>query len=307
MQFSLKFLFIIFFSLLVQQEIPEENNWDKMYPQNIGDYWVYEEWAPFDSYMYGISTKRVIGDTIDGVSGINYKKICMKNYSIYSPDSYSLPLLERIDSSGYVFRKYYLEGDEKIYLPLFGEEGDTIFNPDTTYGGYWVVNYVWSDEFGKNMVIEFWWAGASGYHIRENLGELNAWGEGGGATNFRGAYVNGTLIGDTSIVTAISKETTTKIVKQLLLENYPNPFNPSTTIRFTLPQAAQVRLAIFNTLGQRVKEASYNSLPTGEHHYIWDGTDESGATLASGVYILQLNAAGQAGQFNQSIKMLLIR
>jgi hypothetical protein len=84
-------------------------------------------------------------------------------------------------------------------------------------------------------------------------------------------------------------------------QNYPNPFNPSTMIEFTLPVAAHAKVAVFNVLGQRVKTLIDGDLPVGRHTVVWDGTDERGSSVASGVYLYRL----WAGDFSESKKMIL--
>ncbi len=88
-----------------------------------------------------------------------------------------------------------------------------------------------------------------------------------------------------------------------LYHNYPNPFNPTTTIKFTLPRAAKVRLEIFNILGQRVRTLVNGKLPAGVRQVQWDGRNDAGQAMASGVYIYRL----RAGNHIQSRKMLLLR
>jgi hypothetical protein len=75
-----------------------------------------------------------------------------------------------------------------------------------------------------------------------------------------------------------------------LHQNYPNPFNPETTIEYDLPQAGQVRLTIYNLLGQRVRTLVNNWQPAGPHHVSWAGTGESGVKSVSGVYIYELKS-----------------
>ena len=88
-----------------------------------------------------------------------------------------------------------------------------------------------------------------------------------------------------------------------LSQNYPNPFNPTTTIRFSLPETGQVKLIIYNVLGQRVKELINASKPAGYHEVIWNGKNESGMQAASGLYIYRLETASGI----QSKKMLMIK
>ena len=76
---------------------------------------------------------------------------------------------------------------------------------------------------------------------------------------------------------------------------HPNPFNPSTTIRFTLPEAAPVTLIVQDVSGRRVRElARDRHQPAGEVRVEWDGRDDAGRALPSGVYLLRFEAMGQA-------------
>lgn len=88
-----------------------------------------------------------------------------------------------------------------------------------------------------------------------------------------------------------------------LEQNFPNPFNPGTEIRFTLPENQRVELKIYNSLGQLVKTLANAPYEAGQHIVTWNATDDSGARVSSGIYIYQL----QAGKFVQTKKMLLIK
>ncbi|UCE17301.1 MAG: VCBS repeat-containing protein [Gemmatimonadota bacterium] len=88
-----------------------------------------------------------------------------------------------------------------------------------------------------------------------------------------------------------------------LTQNYPNPFNPETTIQFAIPISSHVSLAIFNMTGERVKGLIEGERAPGYHSIRWDGTDDYGNTVSSGVYFYRLRAQG----FNQSKKMLLVK
>jgi hypothetical protein len=75
-------------------------------------------------------------------------------------------------------------------------------------------------------------------------------------------------------------------------QNYPNPFNPSTRISFSLPRREEVHLNVFDILGRHVKTLASGELAAGEHNVIWDGTDESGRDVASGIYLYKLDTPG---------------
>jgi hypothetical protein len=88
-----------------------------------------------------------------------------------------------------------------------------------------------------------------------------------------------------------------------LHQNYPNPFNPATTIRFDLPTPAHVKLEVFNLLGQRVAELADEPMKTGRHSVIWDGKNQSGEEIASGVYFYKLTA----GDYTKLKRMTILR
>jgi len=81
-------------------------------------------------------------------------------------------------------------------------------------------------------------------------------------------------------------------------QNYPNPFNPTTQIRFGLPKASQVKIEVYNMLGQRVAELLNEHKKAGYHSVEFDGSN-----FSSGVYFYKI----QAGYFTQVRKMLLVK
>lgn len=85
--------------------------------------------------------------------------------------------------------------------------------------------------------------------------------------------------------------------------NYPNPFNPSTSISFSIPSVSAVRLDIHNVLGQSVRELYSGQLNPGRYTIDWDGRDQRGNTVNSGVYFFTL----QTNSHTQSRKMLLLK
>jgi hypothetical protein len=88
-----------------------------------------------------------------------------------------------------------------------------------------------------------------------------------------------------------------------LHENYPNPFNPTTTLRFDLPEVSSITLTIYNMLGQRVRTFNMQSTPAGYHTITWDATNDYGEQVGAGVYLYQLQAKG----FVKTRKMVLLK
>jgi hypothetical protein len=88
-----------------------------------------------------------------------------------------------------------------------------------------------------------------------------------------------------------------------LLNNYPNPFNPETTIKYHLPEAAQVKLEVYNMVGQVVRTLVSNHQNAGRYVVQWDAANDNGQSLASGIYLYHV----QAGDFRDVKKMLLLK
>jgi hypothetical protein len=88
-----------------------------------------------------------------------------------------------------------------------------------------------------------------------------------------------------------------------LLDNYPNPFNASTSIRFSLAEPTLVRLEIYNVLGQKVRTLVNQSYPAGVYTITWDGKNASGKNVSSGVYFYNL----LAGKHKETRSMQLIK
>ena len=88
-----------------------------------------------------------------------------------------------------------------------------------------------------------------------------------------------------------------------LEQNFPNPFNPTTTLRFDLPEVSSITLTIYNMLGQKVRTFNMQSTPAGYHSVTWDATNDLGEQVGAGVYLYQLRAK----QFVKTRKMVLLK
>jgi hypothetical protein len=112
-------------------------------------------------------------------------------------------------------------------------------------------------------------------------------------------YKNIIIIGDTSAEESEIPE----IVQSELIGNYPNPFNPNTMISFYLPSPEDVKLEIYNVKGQKVKTLVNNYLNSGQHRITWNGADDCGKNVSSGVYFYKI----KADKFIQTKKMILTK
>ena len=92
-----------------------------------------------------------------------------------------------------------------------------------------------------------------------------------------------------------------------LKQNYPNPFNPTTEIRFDLPAQAEIKLNIYNVLGRNVRTLYSGLQHAGSHHVTWDGNDNNGVKLSSGIYLYRLDAVIDGKKFTQTKRMLMLK
>lgn len=85
------------------------------------------------------------------------------------------------------------------------------------------------------------------------------------------------------------------------LINYPNPFNPSTTISFLILEEGIVELSVYNIKGQKIRSLLNDQITTGEHSIVWDGKDASGKKVGSGIYLYRLNVNGKIEAIKKGI------
>lgn len=104
-------------------------------------------------------------------------------------------------------------------------------------------------------------------------------------------------------LTGVASDAGTLPTAYALRRNEPNPFNPMTKIRFDLPKAGPVRVAIFDAAGRLVRTIVDGTLPAGRYEMPWTGKDNSGRSVASGVYLLRMDA----GVFSDRVKMTLVK
>ncbi|MEC8706163.1 MAG: T9SS type A sorting domain-containing protein, partial [Candidatus Neomarinimicrobiota bacterium] len=88
-----------------------------------------------------------------------------------------------------------------------------------------------------------------------------------------------------------------------LHDNFPNPFNPNTTIRFDLPRATDVSIVVFNVLGQKIKTIERAQMNPGYHSIIWNATNDFGSQVSAGMYFYQL----RTNEFVKTKKMILLK
>ena len=120
-------------------------------------------------------------------------------------------------------------------------------------------------------------------------------------------YTAASVEGYFNISTVNDEKTESSILpeKITLHQNYPNPFNPITTIRFDLPKTSMISLKIYNMLGQEIRTLYDGMMIIGAHHVVWNGKDDHGIKMSSGLYFYRLSVAED--QWSETKKMVLIR
>jgi len=170
---------------------------------------------------------------------------------------------------------------------------DTVFNfiPDT----FKIVGVVSKD---SSIFKDYIWEYGKTYYYKLSAYDL---------TNHQSSYSDELMIKATDV--PWTDEVKVEVKTYQLSQNYPNPFNPTTVIVYYLPdlgyQPAEVELSIYNLLGKAVRTLVKERQHPGEHRAVWDGKDDDGNDVASGIYFYRLKVSGV--DFLKAKKMILIR
>ena len=129
------------------------------------------------------------------------------------------------------------------------------------------------------------------------------------ATGFGDQTINGVVVNVNQTTTlnfvmqvTANQDNVVPVAATALIGNYPNPFNPSTTISYSVKDAAPVRVEIFNGKGQLIRTLVNAIQPSGYYNAVWNGRDDAGKTVASGVYLVRMHA----GDYRSTRKMMLM-
>lgn len=105
------------------------------------------------------------------------------------------------------------------------------------------------------------------------------------------------------VITSVPKPPAQVATGFKLENNYPNPFNPSTQISFTIAKTSHVSLDVYSILGEHIKNITSKIYDQGNYHFIWNGTNDFGIQVAGGIYIYKLSS----DYFTESKKMILLK
>ncbi|HGY55520.1 MAG TPA: hypothetical protein ENK44_07465 [Caldithrix abyssi] len=108
-------------------------------------------------------------------------------------------------------------------------------------------------------------------------------------------------------VTGLQRGEREKIASEFeVYQNYPNPFNPQTTIEYRIARPADVRLDIFNIVGERIVSVMETGLQPGRHAYVWNGANSNGRPVSSGLYVYKISIRMKNGQSFSTVKKMLL-
>jgi len=212
--------------------------------------------------------------------------------------------------------------DFKVYPGSTGPLYAGVFQQNTeNYAWSWAMNYDWNGFLqlhnqhvaeGKRLIdYEIYTVNRQYYYsgIWVNDGRANSYALNyhSGSTDFYNQISTNTRsnltpfkfnVFDATAITSVQTGNSSLVKEFALRDNYPNPFNPSTTISFQLPKSSMTSLKIFNTFGQEIATLIEGEKEAGSHQVQWNAT-----TVASGVYFYRL----QAGEFMETKKMILLK
>jgi N-acetylneuraminic acid mutarotase len=124
-----------------------------------------------------------------------------------------------------------------------------------------------------------------------------------GGIDVNGHNVSSVEMYSNAATTVVNKENITTPTQFILDNNYPNPFNPSTQIRFEVAKQSRISIDIFSILGRHIKNLTSKMYDPGKYSLTWNGTDTQGELVSSGIYIYMLSS----NYFSESKKMVLLK
>jgi hypothetical protein len=121
-------------------------------------------------------------------------------------------------------------------------------------------------------------------------------------SNLAGNFLTSRIMADLDFDTA-NDDQNNPVLFTALHNNYPNPFNPTTTISFSLKEREMVTLSIYNLKGQKIRTLESTELESGQHSIIWNGDDQNGNVVSSGIYFYKLDT----DSYSATKKMVMMK
>lgn len=174
----------------------------------------------------------------------------------------------------------------RVQVSTNGTEWDTIWQKSGLWD-FWRTEFVALNQYaGQSIYLRF--------RLTDSSTDIQLTDPGWTIDNIK--IVTGTAVSNTDDLNPV-------LPVSALYPNYPNPFNPETTLSFSIAKNSPVNLKIYNMKGQLVRSLLNSNMTAGSHKLVWNGTDDNGKPVGSGLYFCRLNANG----IQRSIKMVLIK
>jgi len=272
------------------------------YPLDVGDFWEYSYAPAFRQ------TVAIVGDTLMP-NGQHYRAV---KQEVHGHASFTF---QRIAGDSALLQFNEFENLEHLMFKLRIKAGDTWRMPCAAAdsGFFRVTHLADTTLFGRDftyaIIRDFVLPDSTrpiapnDYFIADSLGIIFHQFE-GGFRRLNGAVIAGKLIGVVASVTVAESVLPQDI---LLKQNYPNPFNAGTRIDYEIRESGFVTLTVYNASGQDVRVLVEQQRSPGHYSTVWDGKDNRGKRVASGIYIYMLAHRGRGGLVNFARKLLLLR
>jgi len=228
---------------------------------------------------------------------------------------YTTFMFQRVSDENELFQIGQFKTAENLRFKLNIRVGDTWnFSLSSIDSGFFKVTYLadttlWARKLKYAVIQDFTLPDSTrpiapnDYFIADSIG-IFYHGFEGGFSELKGAIINGKKFG---VITTVESERPVLPQSSLVKQNYPNPFNSETRIDYVISEPGFVAVRVYNAVGQEVRTLLENRLSTGAHLITWDGKDNDGKLLGTGVYIYMLQHNTNNQTFSLARKLLMLR
>jgi|GEM_PF-2685566 len=272
------------------------DNFEQPYPETYG----WERYANIGNYTWTGENFNV--QAFDGEKSIWCAGKALNGAPSLTPEDGYPAGMDAISSYGTFDLTGALAADVSLYYwyeMLGTDKFEVLINAGAGWKGYEFTGYSGGWTYGQFDLTD--WPVYGNLLGHSNVEFAVRFRSSGPGINAKGAFVDNVVIRkqtSTGVEDVFKKIPATFTLNQ----NYPNPFNPETAISYSLPKDSEVMLTVYNIFGQKVKTLVNQKIKAGYHTVNWNGTDDYGLKVASGVYFYKISA----GSFKAMKKMILI-
>lgn len=282
-----KFSLLLVFNLaLIATAVSQGLDTTDYFPLNVGDIYSYRNAYPCPPDTVRERYYPLLSSTIDTV-WIEGKKYFVQDRFFLSPDTL------RIDKQGNVVMRNW--GEDKVFYRMNAAVGDTwSFSLRNHQGHPLFFRATLQSRSDSISVHAGQFQRCLRFRIYSGVEPNDDWLAPGIGLAFRcvqepielyEAQVKGIKY---PLVTSVEENKFSPMAELALYQNYPNPFNTETTIEYSIPTKGVVNIEVYNVLGQKVRTLLSQQQETGRHQVVWDGKDDNGRAVSSGVYLIRV-------------------